>query len=95
MLGLAGNLDEGRQELKPFPQVLSVHGVRGYGFIVGDDPSDFVLVAVTPEQAANFPDIRVFAAMRAVLDRETATQRKWHDIVVTGGHSLSVLAKDA
>lgn len=57
-----------------------VYGFRCYGLVVGHDPADLMFVTVTPQQPADFPDIRVRTAMWAGLDREAATQRKWHNI---------------
>lgn len=63
--------------------------IRGFGrdcFVVRNDPPHFMLVTVTPQKAADFPDITVPAAVRAAAYRTTSIQREWQYVVGFARH---------
>ncbi len=91
----ARDFDERREKFETLSQVLAVHGFGRRRFVVGRDPANLMFVAVTPKQAAYFPDIGMRPAVRTGLDRPAAAQWKWQYVAGVRRHTGAFLRYDA
>ncbi len=86
MPGLAGDFYERGKKLEPLAKLMSVDGFRNHILVIRDDPAHLVSTAITPEDAADRPDIGLRTAMRARAYRRASIEREWNHIVWSRGH---------
>ena len=86
MPGLAGDFYERGKKLEPLAKLVPIDSLGYDVLVVGDNPANFVDIAITPQDSTDRPDIRLRTAVRTGSNRRATIQREGNNVIGRCGH---------